>query len=378
MNYYLKVKATPESPVYNCVLDPAFINKYENAPSAIRPFGLRMVEHFEKAGIDVDTVSDLPLATESPPWLLVPPDTDLSLTSFKKSVTPESFYKQEFLRISSDKYKEHAYIFTDGSKSEEKVAAAAVTGKHFKSCFSERLPDNSSIYSAELRAILLALKSAYQSRQDKFLIVSDSLSSIQSLASMKLTHPTLSEIHDLHSKVVREGKRITFLWVPSHVGIRGNTAVDAAAKDALGLEPSELNPYVPYADYKCLVGKYVHKLWQEQWSQQEDNKLFQIMPKLSDGPPVAAPGRKAETVLNRLLIGHTYLTHSFLLRNEDPPFCHACDKTISIRHVLTECADLVDARERFFNGNSSVRDIFSLPANLIFHFLQEVNLFHKL
>jgi ribonuclease HI len=282
------------------------------------------------------------------------------------------------LICSSDKYKDYVHIFTDGSKSEEKVAAAAVTGKHFNHVFSKRLPDNSSIYSAELSAILLALKLVYQSRSGKFLIVSDSLSSIHSLASMKLTHHILSEIHDLHSKLVREGKSITFLWVPSHVGIRGNTAVDAAAKDALRLEPSELNPYVPYADYKCLVGKYVHKLWQEQWSQQKDNKLFQIMPKLSDGPPVAAPRRKAETVLNRLLIGHTYFTHSFLLRNEDPPFCHACDKTISIRHVLTECADLVDARERFFNGNSSLRDIFNLPANLIFQFLQEINILNKL
>jgi ribonuclease HI len=256
------------------------------------------------------------------------------------------------------------------------VAAAAVTGKHFKHVFSKRLPDNSSIYSAELSAILLALKLVYQSRSGKFLIVSDSLSSIHSLASMKLTHPTLSEIHDLHSKLVREGKSIAFLWVPSHVGIRGNTAVDAAAKDALGLEPSELNPYVPYADYKCLVGKYVCNLWQEQWSQQVNNKLFQIMPKLSDSPPTSASGRKAETVLNRLLLGHTYFTHSFLLPNDDPPWCHACDEIMSVKHILTQCADLIEAREKHFN-NMTFRDIFNCPDN-IFSFLNEINLFNKL
>jgi hypothetical protein len=65
MNYYLKVKSTPESPVYDCVLNPSFIHNYDNTPNTIKPFGLRMVEHFEKAGIDVDTVSDLPLATVS-------------------------------------------------------------------------------------------------------------------------------------------------------------------------------------------------------------------------------------------------------------------------------------------------------------------------
>jgi hypothetical protein len=127
------------------------------------------------------TLSATCLSLQSPPWLLVPPDTDLSFTSFKKSATSDSFYKQEFLRISSDKYKDHVHIFTDGSKSEEKVAAAAVTSKHFKHVFSKRLPDNSSIYSVELSAILLALKLVYQSRSGKFLIVSDSLSSIHSL-----------------------------------------------------------------------------------------------------------------------------------------------------------------------------------------------------
>jgi ribonuclease HI len=307
--------------------------------------------------------------------LLVPPDTDLSFTSFKKSATSDSFYKQEFLRISSDKYTDHVHIFTDGSKSEEKVAAAAVTGKHFNHILSMRLPDNSSIYSAELSAIFLALKLVYQSRSGTFLIVSDSLSSIYSLASMKLTHPMLAEIHDLHSKLVREGKSITFLWVPSHVGIRGNTAVDTAAKDALGLDPSELNPYVPYADYKCLVGKYVFNLWQEQWSQQVNNKLFQIMPKLSDSPPRSASGRKAETVLNRLLLGHTYFTHSFLLRNDDPPWCHACDEIMSVKHILTQCADLIEAREKHFN-DMSIREIFNFP-DKIFSFLNEIDLFKK-
>jgi hypothetical protein len=51
------------------------------------------------------------------------------------------------------------------------VTAAAVTGKHFNHVFSKRLLDNSSIYSAELSAILLALKLVYQSRSGKFLIV---------------------------------------------------------------------------------------------------------------------------------------------------------------------------------------------------------------
>jgi len=34
-------------------------------------------------------------------------------------------------------------------------------------------------------------------------------------------------------KLTRDGKKIVFIWVPGHVGIRGNSAADSAAKNAL-------------------------------------------------------------------------------------------------------------------------------------------------
>ena len=53
------------------------------------------------------------------------------------------------------------------------------------------LPDDSSIYTAELRAILLALKHGYYSKEKSFLILSDSLSSLQSILNLKYDHRVL-------------------------------------------------------------------------------------------------------------------------------------------------------------------------------------------
>ncbi|WP_353805435.1 RNase H family protein, partial [Acinetobacter baumannii] len=53
------------------------------------------------------------------------------------------------------------------------------------------------------------------------------------LSTRKISHPFLAELHDLHTQLVSEGKKIVFMWVPGHMGIRGNIAVDRAAKDAL-------------------------------------------------------------------------------------------------------------------------------------------------
>ena len=58
-------------------------------------------------------------------------------------------------------------IYTDGSKVDEKVAAAAVLSVAPDNPLSCRLRYHCSIYTAELQAILFALKQVYQSKEKK-------------------------------------------------------------------------------------------------------------------------------------------------------------------------------------------------------------------
>ena len=41
------------------------------------------------------------------------------------------------------------------------------------------------------------------------------------------------QILELYTEMTRDRKEIVFIWIPGHVGIRGNSAADSAAKDAL-------------------------------------------------------------------------------------------------------------------------------------------------
>ena len=80
------------------------------------------------------------------------------------------------------------------------------------------------------------------------MILLDSLSSLQSIFNLKYDHPVLVQILDLYTEMTRDGREIVFIWVPGHVGIRGNSAADSAAKDALDGDISvEL---IPFSDLK--------------------------------------------------------------------------------------------------------------------------------
>ena len=281
----------------------------------------------EKSKLNLNLVDDAPLL-DIVPWKLPVPAVRFDLASFKKDTTNPEIYKQLYLQLISE-YPLSGKIFTDGSKTEEGVAAAAVSTKRMKKTFTCRLPDDSSVYTAELRAILLALKHVHYSKEKSFLILSDSLSSLQSILNLKYDHPVLVQILKLYTKMTREGREIVFIRVPGHVGIRGNSAADSAAKD--GDISVEL---IPFSDLKPRTNKYILELWQSECDEFQENKLYKIFPVLKECIFCPRTNKKEQTVMARLHIGHSFLTHYFLLKGEEPPVCIGCDKRLTIEHIL--------------------------------------------
>ena len=87
---------------------------------------------------------------------------------------------------------------------------------------------------------------------------------------------------------------------------------------------------------------------------------------------------KENTLLNRLHIGHSYLTHSFILRKEEVPVCVACNAVITVKHILIECADLFEIGKKYVEERSLYSLFRNVIPEIIFDFLREVGVFYKI
>ena len=149
------------------------------------------------------------------------------------------------------------------------------------------------------------------------------------------------------------------------VGILGNEKADAAAKFALSLPVTRMK--LPATGMYPRITKLILNFdeWQEVWNCCAGNKLHAIRPTVGDYKQKTCLSRRDSVLLNRLRIGHTHLTHSFLLSGDDLPECGTCQCPLTVKHILVECVDLKDVRNKHFVA-SSIKDLFdSIEAHKI-------------
>jgi len=353
LQYALKIMSTPDNPAFESLFQFSenTITNFAAHPNKIAPFGLRVKEHWDQFEMEGETISPFRLPSV-PPWELGRPEVDLSLTKFSKSATSRKTFQKSFQEL-IQKYPNHVHLYTDGSKDPDTGVGAAVYSDEAAS--NRRLNFFSSVFSAEAAAIELALDEIEKSDQKSFVILSDSLSCLSAMKSFKLSDTRilsiLERVHALSGQ-----KKVIFAWIPGHMDIPGNDCADSLAKEAASLSGQVAEP-LHHADVKPMFQRSVQLLFKNYWFGQTNNKLNKIMPDLK---PVILPslGRKHETVLHRLRIGHTSLTHSYLLRGEPPPLCEHCDQPLTVKHFLLDCHSLSHIRNDSFRV-TKIEDLFN-------------------
>ena len=110
------------------------------------------------------------------------------------------------------------------------------------------------------------------------------------------------------------------------------------------------------------------------WNAAVLTKLHSIKPSLGEWQP----NYRIDRTLARLRIGHTFITHSFLMKGEEWPLCISCQEPFSVKHFRLDCTDFRFICSRFYHV-SSLKELFDTVEPVrIFSFLKEIGLYNKI
>ena len=90
--------------------------------------------------------------------------------------------------------------------------------------------------------------------------------------------------------------------------------------------------------------------------------------------------RKDEVIIHRVRIGHTRLTHSYLMEGgliDYPPPCYYCGRyPLTVQHILIHCNFFDFFRSRYIGGARNMGDLFErFSLKHILEFLKKTNLY---
>jgi len=169
-------------------------------------------------------------------------------------------------------YESSLAVYTDGSKDLSGKVGSAVYIPEVEEQLCVRISDKLSVYTSELYAILLTLQWIIDNESCDSLannrsvvIFSDSLSTLVSLEQGRSSsRPNLLNDAIALYNVLRN-RSITFVWVPSHVGIHGNEVADCIAKRALEQPSVDRRVTFECREVHEQINSYVDTLWQKKW-----------------------------------------------------------------------------------------------------------------
>ena len=364
------------NPNYKYVKKPT-----DRAPTRLRlpkPLEVRFSNSAHEVGLLPPSLAEV-CPPKCPPW--VRPNLTVCHDIGNKKNRSDGELKASFLDHAAE-HNNSVAIYTDGSKTTSGVGCSVVTPERI---IKKRLPPSFSVFTAELLAVLTALKNIFFSSPpgSNFTIFIDSKSVLASLKKLIPSHYLVQEIQDWFYLLLRRRNiSVKFCWVPSHVGVVGNERADVAAKDASRL--SHISSVdIPVSDFRNTIRSYCRDKWQDHWSNLNNNfKLKSIRPSVHPWPCIRLD-RRSEIVLTRLRVGHTRYTHRYLMESgvgRQVPRCSTCHVDLSVLHILVQCPNFENERRACLLANKTLADILGEDAHAeqVVEFLKKINLLYEI
>jgi kelch-like protein 2/3 len=225
----------------------------------------------------------------------------------------------------------------------------------FKNCIKRgfKIHPYASIFTAELAAIEKALSDLVRISDrcwgHSVALYSDSRSALQSLSIRPVRLTLVNQILESLSILEESNISVSFCWVPAHVGIVGNEVADKLAKEATEPEETLMN-YIPFLDFVPHLKKHLTKKWERKWhSADRPDKLYEVKPFVKPWQSASFKVRREETIMTRLRIGHTRVTHGYIMCGKvEPRKCGRCKEIFTVKHILINCPNFKKDRDLCF------------------------------
>ena len=339
LQYFVKVKSIPGHPTAG-IFEDHWTNHYSKIKKQSVSIYCTVTKFCSTNIMNIEQVK----YRETPPWFSTSFSVDIFLSNLLKKSDPVIIQKALALEKISQ-YTDSLAIYTDGSKDQSGKVAAAYCVPELNITCKRRLPDNMSIYTAELIAIKLAIEwiiaeEGVSLKEDsrQVAIFSDSLSSLQSLQSRKSkTRPNL--LNEICKLVTY--KHIDIVWIPGHADIRGNELADRNAKEAVCRPVVDLPVCCEASEAHDSIDRYILQQWQQKWQSSSTGQFNKTVdPLVSCKIKYVDNCRARERLITRLRLGKCCLNHYLFKINCHPTgLCSTCMVPETIEHFLFYCTN---------------------------------------
>jgi ribonuclease HI len=303
--------------------------------------------------------------------LLDIPNVNSHMMATLANVSPAlySLVARNEFQAGAEQFEKSKILFTDGSLIDGSGGFAVYHSENCKISFHLKSP--TSVFTAELIAIYTALAHISFEQPGRFLIATDSLSSIRAMQSQKISYHTHPGIYECKQKIFElkiSGREVTLMWVPSHVGIDGNELADTEAKQgALGSLESGSQPIA--CDHLPLAKALMKRKWQLKWDNNDTGRFtHSIIPNVRLRPwfEDIKSDRSTITTISRIMSGHCGVkAHLGRFGIVDDAICVCREDYETVDHIMWKCPRfevqrprlLIDLNSEGIFGESSIRDL---------------------
>ena len=249
----------------------------------------------------------------------------------------------------NSKFPEHIQIHIGSASTKNNKGIAILLPENLM--ILKKFPSWYSNQSCKEQAILEALDFINQQEHRKFIIHTESLLIIESINKKNTNKILISKIID-KLYILRKKKFEIIVCLNSIINIEATQS----AKQACCLiysNPTRVlhNKFIKIINHTTKCG------WNEEWKTL-NTKLHSIRQSIFDQNPATHLPRKSQKVITRLRIGHTQLTHSYLINKEERKLCNLCNCFISTDHLLVHCLKYT-AERAFFMLKKTTKELLN-------------------